>query len=169
MYTCGVDTPEHGHLNTMPYIPSFILMSNGHFLCIMYFPVGLYECCLFFFLSSDVLREFFSRFGELTSANVMVDRETNRPRGAPLTPYLPLSSLLPSILFGHRFLFPDVTLLMLLHSFVSPQLSPVSLLFPYGRPGFLSVRMFHFLFPSFISSSCFLLSFRFWFCYLQES
>lgn len=32
-------------------------------------------------VTDDVLREFFSRFGELTSANVMVDRETNRPRG----------------------------------------------------------------------------------------
>ncbi|KAL8427344.1 hypothetical protein ACSSS7_007777 [Eimeria intestinalis] len=32
-------------------------------------------------VTDDVLKEFFSRFGELTSANVMVDRETNRPRG----------------------------------------------------------------------------------------
>ena len=38
----------------------------------------LNELCFWFI---DVLKDFFSRFGELTSANVMVDRETNRPRG----------------------------------------------------------------------------------------
>ncbi|CDJ43493.1 heterogeneous nuclear ribonucleoprotein A3, putative, partial [Eimeria tenella] len=32
-------------------------------------------------VTDEVLKDFFSRFGELTSANVMVDRETNRPRG----------------------------------------------------------------------------------------
>lgn len=32
-------------------------------------------------VTDEVLKEFFSRFGELTSASVMVDRETNRPRG----------------------------------------------------------------------------------------
>lgn len=32
-------------------------------------------------VTDEVLRDFFSRFGELTSANVMVDRESNRPRG----------------------------------------------------------------------------------------
>lgn len=37
--------------------------------------------CMHACMHADVLRDFFSRFGELTSANVMVDRETNRPRG----------------------------------------------------------------------------------------